>query len=74
MTLTDGRIVPATLRHPFTWEVGELFKIEKGKIRFVQAALTQEPYGIKSGWGAEGEKPVPPARAASAAGIAIASV
>ncbi len=56
VTLTDGRIVPATLRHPFTWEVGELFKIEKGKIRFVQAALTQEPYGIKSGWGAEGEK------------------
>jgi hypothetical protein len=68
MTLTDGRIVPATLRHPFTWEVGELFKIEKGKIRFVQAALTQEPYGIKSGWGAEGEKPMSPARAASTAG------
>jgi len=68
MTLTDGRIVPATLRHPFTWEVGELFKIEKGKIRFVQAALTQEPYGIKSGWGAEEEKPMPPARAASTAG------
>lgn len=65
MTLTDGRIVPATLRHPFTWEVGELFKIEKGKIRFIQAALTQEPYGIKSGWGAEGEKTTPPARAAS---------
>jgi hypothetical protein len=67
ITLTDGRIVPATLRHPFTWEVGELFKIEKGKIRFVQAALTQEPYGIKSGWGAEGEKPILPARAESAA-------
>jgi hypothetical protein len=68
MTLTDGRIVPATLRHPFTWEVGELFKIEKGKIRFVQAALTQEPYGIKSGWGAAGEKPITPARATSTAG------
>lgn len=66
--LTDGRIVPATLRHPFTWEVGELFKIEKGKIRFVQAALTQEPYGIKSGWGAEGEKPILSVRAASTAG------
>ncbi|MBZ5696389.1 MAG: hypothetical protein LAN36_13645 [Acidobacteriia bacterium] len=51
MTLTDGRMVPATLRHPFTWEVGELFKIEKGKIRLIQAALTQEPYGITSGWG-----------------------
>jgi hypothetical protein len=57
MTLTDGRMVPATLRHPFTWEVGELFKIEKGKIRFIQAALTQEPYGIKSGWDAETPHP-----------------
>jgi len=48
--LTNGELVPATLRHPFTWEIGELFKIEKGKIEAVQAALTQEPYGIKSGW------------------------
>jgi hypothetical protein len=48
--LTNGTLVPATLRHPFTWEIGELFKIEKGKIRAVQAALTQEPYGITSGW------------------------
>ena len=65
--LTDGRIVPATLRHPFTWEVGELFKIERGKIRFIQAALTQEPYGIKSGWGPEGEKSTPPAPPSAAA-------
>ena len=64
MTLTDGRIVPATLRHPFTWEVGELFKIEKGKIRLIQAALTQEPYGIRSGWGPTGEKTTPPTSAA----------
>ena len=48
--LTNGELVPATLRHPFTWEIGELFKIEKGKIEAVQAALTQEPYGIASGW------------------------
>ncbi len=51
--LTNGELVPATLRHPFTWEIGELFKIENGKIRLVQAALTQEPYGIHSGWGGE---------------------
>ena len=51
--LTNGTLVPATMRHPFTWEIGELFKIEKGKIRAIQAALTQEPYGIKSGWEAE---------------------
>jgi len=65
--LTNGELVPATLRHPFTWEIGELFKIEKGKIRQVQAALTQEPYGIHSGWGTEAphaaEKPSQPSEA-----------
>jgi len=65
--LTNGELVPATLRHPFTWEIGELFKIEKGRIRQVQAALTQEPYGIHSGWGTEGphaaEKPSQPSEA-----------
>src|ERR1700735_41551 len=50
IVLTDGSIFPATLRHPLTFEIGELFKIEHGKIRFIQAALTQEPYGIRSGW------------------------
>jgi len=44
--------------------VGELFKIEKGKTRFIQAALTQEPYGIKSGWGPAGEKTTPATSAA----------
>jgi hypothetical protein len=51
ITLTDGSTFPATLRHPFTWEIGELFKVEHGKIHAIQAALTQEPYGITSGWG-----------------------
>ncbi len=51
ITLTDGSTFPATLRHPFTWEIGELFKIEGGKIHAIQAVLTQEPYGITSGWG-----------------------
>jgi hypothetical protein len=49
--LTDGRVFPATVRHPLTFEIGELFKIEQGKIHAVQAVLTQEPYGISSGWG-----------------------
>jgi hypothetical protein len=48
--LADGTVFPATLRHPLTLEIGELFKIEKGKIHAVQAVLTQEPYGISSGW------------------------
>jgi hypothetical protein len=50
ITLTDGSTFPATLRHPFTWEIGELFKVENGKIHAIQAVLTQEPYGITSGW------------------------
>jgi hypothetical protein len=51
VTLTDGSTFPSNLRHPLTFEIGELFKIEKGKIRAIQAVLTQEPYGIASGWG-----------------------
>jgi hypothetical protein len=51
--LTDGTIFPSTLRHPLTFEIGEVFKIERGKIHQIQAALTQEPYGIKSGWDEE---------------------
>ena len=65
--LTNGALVPATLRHPFTWEIGELFKIEKGKIRAIQAALTQEPYGISSGWEAETPHATQPASAPSEA-------
>jgi hypothetical protein len=61
VTLTDGATFPATLRHPLTLEIGELFKIEGGKIHFIQAALTQEPYGIKSGWD---EEKAPPAKTA----------
>jgi hypothetical protein len=51
VTLTDGATFPISLRHPFTWEIGELFKIEKGKIRFIEAVLTQAQYGLKPGWG-----------------------
>lgn len=51
ITLTNGATFPSNLRHPLTFEIGELFKIEKGKIHAIQAALTQEPYGIPSGWG-----------------------
>jgi hypothetical protein len=60
VTLTDGSTFPSNLRHPLTFEIGELFKIEKDKIHAIQAVLTQEPYGISSGWSPS------PARAASA--------
>src|SRR5580658_4333048 len=45
VTLTDGTNFPSNLRHPLTFEIGELFKIENGKIHAIQAVLTQEPYG-----------------------------
>jgi len=34
----------------WTWEMSEAFKIEQGKIRFVEAVMTQAPYGMKPGW------------------------
>jgi hypothetical protein len=70
ITLTDGSTFPSTLRHPLTFEIGELFKIENGKIHAIQAVLTQEPYGITSGWG----PPTPhPAAAAAKPGESTAA-
>jgi hypothetical protein len=34
----------------WTWQLGELFKIEDGKIRRVEAVFHKAPYGIPSGW------------------------
>ena len=64
VTLTDGTTFPSTLRHPLTFEIGELFKIEKGKIEQIQAVLTQEPYGIKSGWEPSSSHPAATGRTA----------
>jgi hypothetical protein len=35
---------------PWTWQIAELFKIEKGKIRQIEAILLRAPYGMNSGW------------------------
>jgi hypothetical protein len=51
LTTNDGATFPESLRHPFTWEIGVVFKIEKGKIRFIQGVPTQAQYGLKPGWG-----------------------
>lgn len=48
--LSDGREVTAGPNRPWTWEIAEMFKIEKGKIRRVEALLEQVPYGMLSGW------------------------
>jgi hypothetical protein len=34
----------------WTWQLGELFKVENGKIRRIEAVFHRAPYGINSGW------------------------
>jgi hypothetical protein len=34
----------------WTWQLAELFKIEKGKIRRIEAVFHKSPYGTNSGW------------------------
>jgi hypothetical protein len=46
----DGRTVTGGPNRPWTWEIAEMFKIEKGKIRRIEAILTEVPYGMPSGW------------------------
>ena len=48
--LSDGTISPGGIKAPFTWEIAEAFRIEKGKIKTVEAVLNNAPYGMKSGW------------------------
>lgn len=46
----DGRTVTGGPVNPWTWQIAEMFKIEKGKIRRIEAILIQSPYGMNSGW------------------------
>ena len=34
----------------WTWQLAELFKIEKGNIRRIEAIFHRSPYGLNSGW------------------------
>jgi hypothetical protein len=45
-----GRTVTAGPNQPWTWEIAELFKIEKGKLHQIEAILDHSPYGMNSGW------------------------
>ena len=45
-----GRQVTAGPAQPWTWYIAELFKIENGLIRRVEATLERVPYGMTSGW------------------------
>ena len=46
----DGRTVTAGPAQPWTWELAELFRIEKSKIRQIEAIMERVPYGMNSGW------------------------
>jgi hypothetical protein len=46
----DGRDVIAGPTEPWTWQIAELFKIDKGKIRRIEAVLQRCPYGMNAGW------------------------
>jgi hypothetical protein len=45
-----GRTVTGGPTQPWTWELAELFRIEKGKIRRIEAILDRAPFGMNSGW------------------------
>lgn len=34
----------------FTWQLAEIFKVEKGNIRRIEAVFHKAPFGINSGW------------------------
>jgi hypothetical protein len=46
----DGRAVTGGPVDPWTWQLAEMFKIEKGKIHQIEAILQRAPYGMNSGW------------------------
>ena len=48
--MAGGREVSNGPNRPFTFEIAELFRIERGKIQRVNAVLEQVPYGMLSGW------------------------
>jgi len=45
-----GRAVTAGPAQPWTWYIAELFRIERGEIRRIEATLERVPYGMNSGW------------------------
>jgi hypothetical protein len=50
--LTNGETlkVPPPYDTPYTWQIGELFKIQDGRITRIEAVLVSVPYGMPSGW------------------------
>src|SRR5580692_1340497 len=46
----DGRKVSAGPAQLWTWQLAELFQIQKGKIHQIEAIMERAPYGMPSGW------------------------
>jgi hypothetical protein len=46
----NGRDVVNGPVQPHTWQIAEIFKIEKGLITKIDAFLQRSPYGMNSGW------------------------
>ena len=46
----SGRTVTAGPAQLWTWQIAELFQIEKGKIHQIEAIMERVPYGMLSGW------------------------
>ena len=46
----DGRDVTGGPVQPWTWQIAELFKVEKGLLHEIEAVLERVPYGMPSGW------------------------
>ncbi len=57
----DGRPVTGGPAQPWTWYIGELFKVENGLLGPIEAFLQQVPYGMNAGWSSweEGMSDVP---------------
>ena len=48
--LTNGMTIPIGVIRPWTWEIAELFKMEKGLIRQIEVIVWECPYRMNSGW------------------------
>jgi hypothetical protein len=50
--LTNGETmqVAPNYQRPLTWMIGEVFKIQQGRIRQIEAVLVGVPYRMPSGW------------------------
>jgi hypothetical protein len=46
----DGRTITAGPAQLWTWQLAELFKVEKGQIHQIEAIMERAPYGMNSGW------------------------